>query len=260
MPGLHIMSGDWMLMAHGSVSAAIYRPFRPARRRQGLCHFDGHADGRARNRLGPRPVQVDAQPRAGDGPARLSQPLRHWRDGRRTAAGRSPASARPVHGTGRAGRFQYRRGTSLFLYGGPVGEPALGPSAFMHRGSSSYNPEPPITHHWFDSTHITYGVVTAGISAPQMADRSLCLSRRGARRAALEHRDARGWIRGQSAPRSIPRRAGRSRQATARSSSPKHSTRAKTSTASRLRRITPMARACPRCWPFQTSSACPAIR
>jgi hypothetical protein len=58
-------------------------------------------------------------------------------------------------------------GTTLFVYGGPVGEPALGPSAFMHRGSARYNPEPPITHHWFDSTHITYGVVTAGISAPK---------------------------------------------------------------------------------------------
>jgi hypothetical protein len=58
-------------------------------------------------------------------------------------------------------------GTSLFLYGGPVGEPALGPSAFMHRGSASHNPEPPITHHWFDSTHITYGVITAGVSAPR---------------------------------------------------------------------------------------------
>lgn len=56
---------------------------------------------------------------------------------------------------------------SLFLYGGPVGEPALGPSAFMHRGSAALNPEPPITHHWFDSTHITYGVVTAGYSAPK---------------------------------------------------------------------------------------------
>ena len=53
--------------------------------------------------------------------------------------------------------------TSAFLYGGPVGEPALGPSAFMHRGSATYNPEAPITHHWFDSTHITYGVVTAGL-------------------------------------------------------------------------------------------------
>ena len=50
---------------------------------------------------------------------------------------------------------------TLFLYGGPVGEPALGPSAFMHRASAKLNPEPPITHHWFDSTHITYGVVTS---------------------------------------------------------------------------------------------------
>ncbi len=58
-------------------------------------------------------------------------------------------------------------GTTAFLYGGPVGEPSLGPSAFMHRASARYNPEAPITHHWFDSTHIAYGVVTAGISAPR---------------------------------------------------------------------------------------------
>jgi len=54
--------------------------------------------------------------------------------------------------------------THAFVYGGPVGEPALGPSAFMHRASARYNPEAPITHHWFDSTHITYGVVTAGLA------------------------------------------------------------------------------------------------
>ena len=57
--------------------------------------------------------------------------------------------------------------TSVFIYGGPVAEPALGPSGFMHRASARYNPEAPITHHWFDSTHITYGVVTAGVSAPR---------------------------------------------------------------------------------------------
>jgi hypothetical protein len=57
--------------------------------------------------------------------------------------------------------------TSLFLYGGPVGEPALGPSAFMHRDSAKLNPEAPITHHWFDSSHITYGVATAGIATQQ---------------------------------------------------------------------------------------------
>ncbi len=52
----------------------------------------------------------------------------------------------------------------VFLYGGPVAEPALGPSAFIHRTSAQYNPDPPITHHWFDSTHITFGAVTAGFA------------------------------------------------------------------------------------------------
>jgi hypothetical protein len=51
---------------------------------------------------------------------------------------------------------------SLFLYGGPVGEPALGPTAFMHRFASETNPEAPLTHHWMDATHIAFGVVTAG--------------------------------------------------------------------------------------------------
>jgi hypothetical protein len=32
----------------------------------------------------------------------------------------------------------------------------------MHRPASEASPEAPITHHWLDSTHITYGVLTAG--------------------------------------------------------------------------------------------------
>src|SRR5262245_12966917 len=51
---------------------------------------------------------------------------------------------------------------SLFLYGGLPGEPALGPPAFMHRFSGVQIPVAPITHHWLDSTHITYGVLTGG--------------------------------------------------------------------------------------------------
>jgi len=49
------------------------------------------------------------------------------------------------------------------VYGGPVGEPALGPTAFPHRISAMPSPLAPITHHWFDATHITYGVVTGGV-------------------------------------------------------------------------------------------------
>ena len=51
------------------------------------------------------------------------------------------------------------------VYGGPVGEPALGPVAYPHRVSAMPNPLAPISHHWLDSTHITFGVVTAGVYA-----------------------------------------------------------------------------------------------
>jgi hypothetical protein len=54
---------------------------------------------------------------------------------------------------------------SAFVYAGLPGEPALGPPTFMHRRSGMRNPEAPITHHWFDSTHVTFGVVTAGATA-----------------------------------------------------------------------------------------------
>lgn len=51
---------------------------------------------------------------------------------------------------------------SLFAYVGYPGEPALGPTAFIHRFSAFFNPEAPITHHQLDSTHISFGVATLG--------------------------------------------------------------------------------------------------
>lgn len=61
----------------------------------------------------------------------------------------------------------YRRamsqGLAFELYAGPAGEPALGPTAFPHRLSAFPNPIAPISHHWLDSTHISFGVVTGGL-------------------------------------------------------------------------------------------------
>ncbi|HXO20862.1 MAG TPA: hypothetical protein VOA87_13180 [Thermoanaerobaculia bacterium] len=51
---------------------------------------------------------------------------------------------------------------SVFVYLGEPGEPALGPPAFMHRFSGMDNPEAPLSHHWLDSTHISFGVATLG--------------------------------------------------------------------------------------------------
>lgn len=49
------------------------------------------------------------------------------------------------------------------VYAGYPGEPALGPTAFMHRMSAFNNPDAVLGHHWQDATHITFGVVTAGV-------------------------------------------------------------------------------------------------
>jgi hypothetical protein len=49
------------------------------------------------------------------------------------------------------------------LYAAPSGEPALGPVAFMHRPSAMDIPSAPIGHHWQDATHISFGVLTAGL-------------------------------------------------------------------------------------------------
>ena len=50
------------------------------------------------------------------------------------------------------------------LYGGPAAEPALGPTAFLHRNSAAEIPEAPLGHHLQDSTHISFGVVTTGLT------------------------------------------------------------------------------------------------
>jgi hypothetical protein len=55
------------------------------------------------------------------------------------------------------------RDLSGFVYLGLPGEPALGPATYMHRFSGIANPEAPISHHWLDSTHVTFGVATAGL-------------------------------------------------------------------------------------------------
>jgi hypothetical protein len=64
-----------------------------------------------------------------------------------------------------AAQYQRPLGSNLAfeLYGGPVGEPALGPVAFPHRVSAMPGPLAPIGHHWQDATHISFGVATAGI-------------------------------------------------------------------------------------------------
>ena len=57
--------------------------------------------------------------------------------------------------------------TGISLTGAASGSPALGPVAFMHRASAFDNPMAPLSHHTFDATHISFGVVTAGVTRGQ---------------------------------------------------------------------------------------------
>lgn len=167
MTGLHVMTGPWMLMAHGYVTANYTDHKGP--RGDDLAYSTsmlmltgerdlGGARLQLRSMMSLEPtMSARGYPNLfGTGETANGQPLvdrQHPHDLFMELAARLDVAVAP--------------GASLFLYGGAVGEPALGPSAFMMRGSARYNPEPPISHHWFDATHITYGVVTAGLSTPQ---------------------------------------------------------------------------------------------
>jgi len=54
--------------------------------------------------------------------------------------------------------------TLLSFYFAPVGDPAIGPTAYPHRASALENPVGTLGHHQQDSTHIADDVVTVGLT------------------------------------------------------------------------------------------------
>lgn len=54
--------------------------------------------------------------------------------------------------------------TLLSFYAAPVGDPAIGPTAYPHRLSASEDPIAALGHHQEDSTHIAYSVFTGGLT------------------------------------------------------------------------------------------------
>ncbi|MFT4027328.1 MAG: hypothetical protein QM676_11075 [Novosphingobium sp.] len=158
------MSGDWMLMAHGFVTAQYTNHSGP--RGDEKFYSTSMAMLMAERQTAFGRIQFKSM--LSLEPAMNARGYPNLFATGETAGGQPLIDRQHPHDLFMelAARvdFNLGKGASLFLYGGPVGEPALGPSAFMMRQSARLNPEPPITHHWFDSTHITYGVVTAGVA------------------------------------------------------------------------------------------------
>lgn len=58
-------------------------------------------------------------------------------------------------------QYGHRAGPALVnLYYAPVGDPALGPTAYPHRASAAELPQATLGHHYEDSTHISANVAT----------------------------------------------------------------------------------------------------
>jgi hypothetical protein len=164
MHGKHIMAGDWMLMLHGTASLQYTDVSGP--RGDSKTYVTSMAMVTGAKDTGWGRIQLRSM--FSLEPAMDSSGYPNLFATGETAHGLPIVDRQHPHDLFMelAARVDVNAGSgSVYLYGGPVGEPALGPSAFMHRASASNNPEPPITHHWFDSTHITYGVVTLGYAA-----------------------------------------------------------------------------------------------
>ncbi len=165
MPGIHVMAGDWMVMAHGFVTTQYTDHSGP--RGSDKVYSTSMAMLMAGRDTGFGHLQLRSMMSLE--PAMSARGYPNLFATGETANGEPLVDRQHPHDLFMelAARIDFNLGsdTTAYLYGGPVGEPSLGPSAFMMRRSSRLNPEPPITHHWFDSTHITYGVVTAGLSS-----------------------------------------------------------------------------------------------
>jgi hypothetical protein len=163
------MSGDWMLMAHGVLNF-VY-DHQSGRRGGDKAFSSGMLMGMAQRPLGNGTVQFRAMVSPDPLMGKRGYPL-------------LLASGETANGTDHLIDRQHPHDffmelsasvsqnigpkSSAFLYAGLPGEPAFGPPAFMHREAIMDSPEAPISHHWLDSTHITFGVLTAGIAVDRV--------------------------------------------------------------------------------------------
>jgi hypothetical protein len=162
--GLMTTRGDWTLMGHGVVNLVADHQSGP--RGDDEAFASGMLMGMARRPIGNGTVQLKAMvspdPLMGPRGYPLLLASGESANGRDRLVDRQHPHDLFMELSGTVSQDIGRK-SSAFLYGGLPGEPAFGPPAFMHREAIMDSPEAPITHHWLDSTHITFGVLTAGL-------------------------------------------------------------------------------------------------
>jgi hypothetical protein len=162
--GLHVVSGDWTLMAHGVLN--LVYDHQGGRRGDNKAFASGMLMGMARRPLGNGTLafkaMVSPDPLMGKRGYPLLLASGETADGEEHLVDRQHPHDFFMELSGSVSQH-IGRNSSVFLYAGLPGEPAFGPPAFMHREAIMDSPEAPISHHWLDSTHISFGVLTAGV-------------------------------------------------------------------------------------------------
>lgn len=163
MAGIHLMRGEWMLMLHGAADV-VYDQQGGARGDE-MVFVASNLMAMAQRDLGPGTLglrtMLSLDPLMGKRGYPLLMQTGETADGVDHLLDRQHPHDFFME---LAATYSVPVGedASVFGYFGLPGEPALGPSAFMHRPSAMALPEAPLTHHWLDSTHITFGVATLG--------------------------------------------------------------------------------------------------
>jgi hypothetical protein len=162
--GHHLMAGDWMFMLHyvlfagydASGSDRGDHQFFSTNWVMGMAQHEllgGQLTGRAMLSLEPLTVSHGGYPlllQTGE-----------------TIEGRPLHDHQHPHDLFMEVAVKYNHaitdGLAIEIYAAASGEPALGPVAMAHRFTASSDPLAPLGHHWEDSTHVSFGVLTGGL-------------------------------------------------------------------------------------------------
>ena len=166
MAAWHFTPGNWMMMVHAELKAGFN--YQGGRRGVGKLQSQNWAMAMGERAVGPGRLLLrgmfSAEPLTAPhgGFPQLFQTGESYR-GRPIIDAQHPHDV--VMELAASYSISITENVSVQVYGGPVGEPALGPVAFMHRSSAMENPSSPLGHHWQDSTHVAHGVITGGVTA-----------------------------------------------------------------------------------------------
>jgi hypothetical protein len=164
-PMLMTMHGNWMLMLHGNAFLADTQQTSP--RGEDKLFSTNWVMPMAQRAWGPG--QLTLRTMLSLEPATVTgrqYPLLFQQG--ETAYGKPIADGQHPHDFvmefGALYDFHLGERTLLSFYLAPVGDPAIGPTAYPHRESAIESPVGTLGHHQEDSTHISDDVVTVGIT------------------------------------------------------------------------------------------------